>query len=161
MFDSLFKCCKGHVPRRRQKENRCTFVFITASTYSMKGELTPYFTIANEPLHDKTSKMACAPSEDSDQPGHPPSLIRVFAVRTKKAWVLSYPLSARRRLWSVWADAQADLNLRWARSHWFCHEALLVLSWGGSNQSIVDTAWYPGPANSVYTRACWTEILYK
>ena len=23
----------------------------------------------------------CAPSEDSDQPGHPPSLIRVFAVR--------------------------------------------------------------------------------
>ena len=34
-----------------------------------------------EPPHDKTSKMACAPSEDSDQPGHPPSLIRVFAVR--------------------------------------------------------------------------------
>ena len=34
-----------------------------------------------EPRHDKTNKMACAPSEDSDQPGHPPSLIRVFAVR--------------------------------------------------------------------------------
>ena len=26
-----------------------------------------------EPPHDKTNKMACAPSEDSDQPGHPPS----------------------------------------------------------------------------------------
>ena len=26
----------------------------------------------------------CAPSEDSDQPGHPPSLIRVFADRMKK-----------------------------------------------------------------------------
>ena len=25
-----------------------------------------------EPPHDKTNKMACAPSEDSDQPGHPP-----------------------------------------------------------------------------------------
>ena len=24
----------------------------------------------------------CAPSEDSDQPGHPPSLIRIFAVRS-------------------------------------------------------------------------------
>ena len=24
--------------------------------------------------------MTCAPSKDSDQPGHPPSLIRVFAV---------------------------------------------------------------------------------
>ena len=35
-----------------------------------------------EPGHDKTNKMACAPSEDSDQPGHPPNLIRVFAVRS-------------------------------------------------------------------------------
>ena len=32
--------------------------------------------------HDKTSKMAFVPSEDSDQPGHPPSLIRVFAMRS-------------------------------------------------------------------------------
>ena len=45
----------------------------------------------------------CAPSEDSDQPGHPPSLIRVFAVRRKKPWVLSYPLSAHWRLGSDWA----------------------------------------------------------
>ena len=45
-----------------------------------------------------TNKMACAPSEDSAQAGHPPSLIRVFGVRINKAWVLSYPLSARRRL---------------------------------------------------------------
>ena len=71
----------------------------------------------NEPPHDKTNKSACAPSEDSDQPGHPLSLIRVFAVRVKKSWVLSYPLSARRRLWSDWTDAQADLSLRWAHSH--------------------------------------------
>ena len=33
----------------------------------------------------------CASSEDSDQPGHPSSLIRVFAVSMKKAWVLSFP----------------------------------------------------------------------
>ena len=26
--------------------------------------------------HDETNKMACVPSEDSDQPGHPPSLIK-------------------------------------------------------------------------------------
>ena len=51
-----------------------------------------------EPPHDKTSKMACAPNEDSDQPGHPPSLIRVFAVGMKKPWVIRYPLSAQRRL---------------------------------------------------------------
>ena len=80
--------------------------------------------------------MACAPSEDSDQPGHPPSLnsdqpghppslIRVFALRMKKAWVLSDLLSAQWRLWSDWADAQADMSLRWAHMTfcWFCHEA--------------------------------------
>ena len=33
-----------------------------------------------EPAHDKTTKIACWLSEDSDQLGHPPSLIRVFAV---------------------------------------------------------------------------------
>ena len=56
----------------------------------------------NEPTHDKTNKMTV------------PSLISVFAVRRKKAWVLSYVLMAQWRLWSDWADAQADLSLRWA-----------------------------------------------
>ena len=70
-----------------------------------------------EPPHGKTNKMACTPSEDSDQPGHPPSLISVFAVRMKKAGILTYPLSAQRRLWSDWADAQADLSLCWAHTH--------------------------------------------
>ena len=65
----------------------------------------------------QNQQCGCAPSEDSDQPGHPPSLIRVFAVRMKKAWVLSYPLSAQRRLWSDWPDAQSDLSLRWAHTH--------------------------------------------
>ena len=108
----------------------------------------------------------CAPSEDSDQPGHPPSLIRVFAVRMKKAWVLrqssykaepvhdknnkmicapslirvfavrmkkhwdlSYPLSVQRSLWSVRADAQADLKLRWAHMSfcWFCRAAAQIV----------------------------------
>ena len=56
------------------------------TTYALKTQFAP--------PHDKTNKMACAPSEDSDQSGHPPSLIRVFVVRMKKALVLSYPLSA-------------------------------------------------------------------
>ena len=68
----------------------------------------------SEPPHDKNNKMACASSKDWDQPGHTPSLIRVFAVHIKKALVLSYPLSVKQRLWSDWADAQADLSLRYA-----------------------------------------------
>ena len=80
--------------------------------------------------HDKTNKMACAPSEDSDQPGHPPSLIRVFAVRMMKHWTLNYILSAQWKLWSVWADAQADLSLRWAHMSfcWFCHEVAQLVN---------------------------------
>ena len=35
----------------------------------------------------------------------------------KKAWVLSYLLSAQQRLWSDWSDAQADLSLRRAHTH--------------------------------------------
>ena len=49
----------------------------------------------NVPVHDKTNKIASAPSEDSDQPGHPPSQIRVFAVCMTKDWVFSYPLSTQ------------------------------------------------------------------
>ena len=43
----------------------------------------------------------------------------------KKAWILSYPLSAERRLWSDRADAQTDLSLRLTHMPfcWFCHEA--------------------------------------
>ena len=73
----------------------------------------------------QNQQCGCAPSKDLDQPGHPPSLIRVFAVHMKKAWVLSYPMSAQRRLWSDWADAQADLSLRWAHTHFVG----FVMSW--------------------------------
>ena len=63
----------------------------------------------------------------TDQPGHPPSLIRVFVVGMKKAWVLSHPLSAQRRLRSDRANALGDLRLRWAHSHF------VGLSWGSSS----------------------------
>ena len=66
---------------------------------------------------DKANNVVVHPAKDSDQPGHPPSLIRVFAVRMTKASVLSYPFSVQRRLWSDWVDAQADLRLRLAHSH--------------------------------------------
>ena len=85
----------------------------------------------------ENQQSGCAPSEDSDQPGHPPSLIRVFAVRMKKAWVLSYPLSAQRRLWSeIWVFAGRTA-------------ILLVLSRGGSF-----TDWH-------YLNMCNTNFLQQ
>ena len=65
----------------------------------------------------RNQQSDCVPSENTDQPGHLPSLIRVFAVRMKEAWALSYPLSAQLRLRSDWADAQADLSLCWAHTY--------------------------------------------
>ena len=50
-----------------------------------------------EPLHEKKKKI-CAPSEDSDQPGHPPSLIRVFAVRSMGSWRPNVSQCGQRRL---------------------------------------------------------------
>ena len=36
-----------------------------------------YLTLVTfEPEHDKNAKMTCAPNEDTDQPGHPPRLIK-------------------------------------------------------------------------------------
>ena len=71
-----------------------------------------------EPEMNKTMLYRLLIYQEVDHAGakyepYPPSLIRVFAVRMMKARVLSYPLSAKRRLWSDWADAQADLSLRW------------------------------------------------
>ena len=76
----------------------------------------------NKPLHDKTNKMPCAPSEDQISLGIRP-VWSVVAVRMKKAWALSYLLSAQQRLWSDWADVQADLSFRCANMPfcWFCH----------------------------------------
>ena len=57
-------------------------------------------------------KHGCAPSEDSDQPGHPPSLIRVFAVRSMG--------SKGRELCLCWSEVFAGRT---------CH--FVGLSWGG------------------------------
>ena len=90
-----------------------------------------YYKKQNEPPHDKTNKMACAPSEDSDQPGHPPSLIRVFAVRMKKSWVLSYPLSAQRRLIRLGrCPGWSEISLDRMPFCWFCHEVAQMNMYG-------------------------------
>ena len=68
-----------------------------------------------EPQHDKTNKMSVVPAKTQISLGFRP-VWSVFAVRMKKPWVLSYPMSAQRRLWSDWADAQADLSVRWAHT---------------------------------------------
>ena len=74
-----------HVQRVHRKEKNCKCELCDFTSYAMcsirrhmahahLGENS----IIIEPQHDNTNKMTCAPSEDSDQPGHPPNLIRVI-----------------------------------------------------------------------------------
>ena len=54
---------------------------LQTSVYSVRQEnFDVWFVISSriyEPPHDKTKKNDCAPSEDLDQPWHPPSLINL------------------------------------------------------------------------------------
>ena len=67
-----------------------------------------------EPQLEKTYLLTCAPNEDTNQPAHLCCLIRYFVVRMKKPCILCFPNCAQRRFWSDCANAQSDLNLRWA-----------------------------------------------
>ena len=52
----------------------------------------------------------------------------VFTVRMKKPWILSYPLNGQQRLWSDWADAQADLSVCWEHTHFVGFVMLRLIS---------------------------------
>ena len=73
---------------------------------------------------DKTKPTKwLAPSEDSDQPGRPTSLIRVFAVRLRTQSFFMRTAKTLIRLGGCpgWSDSSLGT-----------HATLLVLSWGGS-----------------------------
>ena len=70
----------------------------------------------------QNQQNGCASSKDSDQPGHPPSLISVFAVRKLGSLATHW---AHSEDWSDWVNAQADLGLRWAHTHFVG----FVMSW--------------------------------
>ena len=56
-----------------------------------------------QPWHDKTNKVSVRPAKTQISLGIRP-VWSVFPVRMKKPWVLTYPLSTQRRLWSDWKD---------------------------------------------------------
>ena len=66
--------------------------------------------------------MACVPSEDSDQSGHPPSLISLPCALS--GWLRTQCFFMRTAKTLIRADAQADLSLRLSHMSfcWFSHE---------------------------------------
>ena len=70
--------------------------------------------------------------------GWTPSLIRVFAVCMKKAWVPSYPLSAQQRLWSALASGRMP-RLIWV----FAWGTLILLVLTCRGSFIPTSVWSP------------------
>ena len=75
--------------------------------------------------------MICAPSEDSDQPGHPPSLIRVFAVHSVGGWGPNVSSCEQQRLIRLGGCPG------WSESSLGAKVILLALSWGGSFHHVI------------------------
>ena len=98
----------------------CQHQVLKQSTNHLKSVWNPYMSR----LLTKPTNWHVRPAKTKISLGIPP-VWSVFAVRMKKAWVLSYPFSAQPRLWSDWADARADLShsLGVQSFCWFCHEA--------------------------------------
>ena len=89
----------------------------------------------NEPPHDKTIKVTCAPSEDSDQPGHPPSLISLPCPHEKS---LGPELHIERIAKTLIRLGECP---GWSESSLGAHSLSLVLSWGGSNYATTEYIW--------------------
>ena len=105
-----------------------------------------------EPRHDKTNKVSVRPAKTQISLG----------VRMKKPWTLSYPLSAHWRLWSDWADAQADLSLRWAHTHFVCfvmRRLICCLAFSQSPGSIPTGAEFP-TGNNVIVSSFPTTLFF-
>ena len=66
-------------------ENSVTMVIFGDCEVQIENSVTMvtvwYHAVLYEPRHEKTNKISVRPAK-TDQPGHPPSLIRVFAVRS-------------------------------------------------------------------------------
>ena len=81
-------CCSDPYENSDRTQRAMTYAYDRASrlwllnpllTHTPSGPVRTRMMDTNEPQHDKTNKLTCAPSENSDQPGHPPSLMKVFA----------------------------------------------------------------------------------
>ena len=78
----------------------------------------------NEPWHDKTNKVSVRPAKTQISLGICP-VWSVFTVRLMGSSGPQLSSCWQQRLWSEWVDAQADLSIRWAHSHFVG----LVMSW--------------------------------
>ena len=89
------------------------------------------FLIFNNPCKEQLSHLVTRPTKWHVRPAKTQISLgicpvwSVFTVRLMGSYGPKLSSCRQRRLWSDWAEAQADLSLRWAHMPfcWFCHEA--------------------------------------
>ena len=98
--------------------------------------LLPWFTVHLSRFMTKPTKWHMRPAKTQISLDIRP----VWSESSLSAWRKLVSLAtnwAHNEDWSDWADAQADLSLRWAHSHfcWFCHKAAHLIT--------VLSCWFP------------------
>ena len=100
------------------------------STDQNKDHISVWFHATwHEPPHDKINKMTCAPSEDSDKPGHPLSLISLRCPHDETLGPQLMLLPNERTAKTL---NRLDGCPGWSEYSLGEHVILLVLSCGGS-----------------------------
>ena len=87
-FDYLVRLKHYLYAKQILKNNGVSYMYILITFFRIGQKLNM------SRLMTKPTKWHSAPRGDSDQPEHPPILIKDYADRMKKAWFLSYPLNA-------------------------------------------------------------------
>ena len=101
---------------------------------------------------------------NADQPAHPHSLIRVFAIHVILAYD-PYFLQVDHKHWLDWADAQADLSLCWAcmSFSWFCLALAQIIWFILSRAGVLYESYWEGFSTSALFFACqlWDNLANK
>ena len=136
-------------------------------TLAVLPEPSLFALIIYEPPHDKTKKMICVPSQDSDQPGHLPSLIRVLAVHSVVAQDPRFLHADSEDSDQTGQMPRLIWIFAWCMSFcWFCHVAahlgiLMTMeeSWGTYHYNTVCLMFstIPGLQAIVSTQLDWTD----
>ena len=91
------------------------------------------------PAHNKTYSKTWSPSKDSDKPVPPYSMATVFVYLSLDSPEAVDGAYDQRRPWSDYANAEADLSLRWSHKS-YCMGRVLVYQSLDSLEAVEDTS---------------------
>ena len=112
----------------------------------------------NEPAFDKTS-IRRATSEDSDQPAHPRSLIRVFADSICLLKPPGYPKRYKQEALPYWVDVQADLHLCWSHASYYRFCRSLGIEYNTIFFLMFRYTYTPVWLNAIFRNSIYTQTI--